>query len=167
MGEGEYGKIVEFCDKKNGEYWKYVWPLITYFEHYKGLFAQLKQRNMISDFLAHGNMTLVQRAMAEGDDSGKLQIKQDFILDAISLCIKEDKYERATDLMRAEQEIHENDDDFDEFMYDLFHKFTSGSNRTSLKRFLTLYSGQFSEKLSRYFRGLLRKIGVCVKGMVL
>ena len=167
MDEGEYGKIVELCDKKNGEYWKYVWPIITTLDHFKGLFEHLKQRNMIPDFLAHGNMALVQRAMAERDDNGKFQIKQDFILDAISLCIKEGKYERATDLMKAGQERHEDDDDFDEFMYDLFDRFTPGSGRASLKRFLTLHSKQFSEKYPDIFEIFCEKLVFASKQLVL
>ena len=163
MGEGEYGKIVELCGKKNGKFWKYVWPLITTYEHYETLFEHLKQHKMLPSFFAHGNMTLVQRAMAEGDDSSKLQIEQNFTLDAICMCIKEDKYERAIDLMRAEQEIHENDDDFDEFMYDLLSKFTPGSNRASLKRFLTLYGGQFSESYPDIFEVFCGKLAFASK----
>ena len=140
------------------EYWKYAWPIIATLDHFEGLFEHLEQRNMLPDFLAHGEMALVRRAMAEADDSGEFQIEKDFILDAISLCIKEDKYERATDLMKAEQERHANDYDFDEFMYDLFERFIPESGRASLKRFLTLHGKQFGEKYPDIFEAFCEKL---------
>ena len=80
---------------------------------------------MVPGFLAHGEMALVRRAMAETMIMA-ISISNRTLYLTQSVCVfKEDKYERAIDLMKAEQEIHENDEDFEAFMYDLLRQICS------------------------------------------
>ena len=147
MDEGECGKIVELCDKENGEYWKYVWPIITTLDHFKGLYGYLKQRDMVPDFLAHGDMALVRKVIVE---TGLLETSElgecGSMYGAIALSLKNDRHDRAASLFEAASGRPHWKDKFFWFVERFFLRYPPEKDSMPLKRFLTLRRQEFNEK---------------------
>ena len=51
----------------NDEFLKHACSVVTTVEHFKDLFRHLKQRKMVPDFLANGEMVVVRKIIVETD----------------------------------------------------------------------------------------------------
>jgi len=102
---------------------------------------------MVPDFLAHGQMALVKNVIVE---TGLLKIyhsgKCDIIYDAIAWSLKEDRYDRVAGLFGAAQERPDWKDNFKTFVSGFFCRHPPEKDSMPLKRFFTLYGGEFSKK---------------------
>ena len=68
INKGQYKEIAELGKKMNeGELLKCLCQVVTSPDHFKGLYEYLKQRDMVSGFLAHGEVALVRKVIFEID----------------------------------------------------------------------------------------------------
>ena len=64
----KYRAIIKIGEgMKDDEFLKCLCPVVTTLDHFKGLYEYLKQRKMVPDFLAHGEMALVRKVIVETD----------------------------------------------------------------------------------------------------
>ena len=66
INKGQYEEIAELGKKMSDkELLKCLCQVVTNLDHFKGLYEYLKQRDMVPDFLAHGEMVLVRKVIVE------------------------------------------------------------------------------------------------------
>ena len=122
----KYGTIIKIGESMKGdEFLKYICPVVTTLDHFKGLYEYLKQRKMVPGFLAHGEMALVRKVIVE---TGLLQTVKifgycDSIYAAIALSLREDRHERVAGLFEAAQERPRLEEQVRRFVKDFFGKY--------------------------------------------
>ena len=68
INKEQYKEIAELGKNMNDEeLLKCLCQVVTRLDHFKGLYEYLKQRKMVPGFLAHGDMALVRKVIAETD----------------------------------------------------------------------------------------------------
>ena len=68
INKRQYKEIAELGkEMSDEELLKCLCQVVTTLDHFKGLYEYLKQRNMVPDFLAHGDMVLVRKVIVETD----------------------------------------------------------------------------------------------------
>ena len=128
-------------------------------DHFKGLYEYLKQRKMVPDFLAHGEMVLVRKVIVETDLLETDRWGQcDSIYDAIALSFKEDRHERVAGLFEAAKERPAWKNEFDLFVSGFFERYPPKKNSMPLKRFLTLHGEEFSKQHPDIFETICQEI---------
>ena len=66
IDQRQYGIIIKRSETmSDGKIIRYICPVITTLNQFKGIYEHLKQRNMIPGFLAHGEMVLVKKVITE------------------------------------------------------------------------------------------------------
>ena len=55
----------QYDEMGNDEFLKHACSVVTTVEHFKGLFRYMKQRKMVPDFLANGEMVVVRKIIVE------------------------------------------------------------------------------------------------------
>ena len=154
INKNQYKEIVELGEgMSKEELLKYLCQVVTTLDQFKGLYGYLKQRKMVPDFLAHGDMALVRKVIVETDLLETDNFGHcDSIYDAIALSLKEDRHDRVAGLFEAAQERPDWECKFDDFVGGFFVRYSPGKDSMPLKRFLTLHGEEFSEKHPATFR---------------
>ena len=68
INSGKYEEVIKLADEHDrDEFLKYLCQVVTTLDQFKGLYEYLKQREMVPDFLAHGEMVLVRKVIVETD----------------------------------------------------------------------------------------------------
>ena len=156
MERGAYGEVIELGKNMNHDtYLNHICPIMTTIEDYKGFLEHLKHREILPDFLAHGNMTLVRKAIVEYNVYGsEYYLTEPYIHEAINLSLKEDRHDRATALFEAAKERSAKEDkrrrhagkatEFEAFMHNFFVNLAPKKDSIPLKRFLTLHGRELN-----------------------
>ena len=164
LGAGKYGTIIKIGKSmKDDEFLMHLCPVITTLDHFKGLLEYLKQHKMVAGFLAHGEMVLVRKVVAE---TGLFETEYDgecgSIYDAIALSFKEDRHERVAGLFEAAKGRPNWRDNFDWFVNGFFDRHAPEKDDVPLKRFFTLHGEEFNRKHPAIFKticqGLVGKL---------
>ena len=99
----EYGAIIKIGESmKDDEFLKYICPVVTTLDQFKGLYEYMKQRKMVPKFLANGEMALVRKViietrLLETDWLGRCNN----IYGAIAFSLNGDRHERVAGLFEA------------------------------------------------------------------
>jgi len=138
---------------------KCLCQVVTSPDHFKGLYGYLERRNMVSGFLARGEMVVVREVIFETGlletyDSGRC----DRLYDAIALSLKEDRRERVAGLLEAVQERPAWRSEFDWFVNGFFVSYPPEKDGMPLKRFLTLYGEELSKRHPAIFEAICREL---------
>ena len=68
ISKEQYAEVIKLADGMGkNEFLKYLCQVVTTLDQFKGLYEYLEQRNMVSGFLAHGEMVLVRKVIVETD----------------------------------------------------------------------------------------------------
>ena len=68
INKGQYKEIAKLGKEMNDEeLLKCLCQVVTSLDQFKGLYEYLEQREMVPGFLAHGEMVLVRKVIAETD----------------------------------------------------------------------------------------------------
>ena len=66
INKEQYKEIAELGEKMSTrELLKCLCQVVTNLDHFEGLYEYLKQRDMVPDFLAHGDMVLVRKVIVK------------------------------------------------------------------------------------------------------
>ena len=160
INKAQYKEIAELGEKMSDkELLKCLCQVVTTLDHFKGLYEYLTRRNMVSGFLANGEMVLVRKIITE---LGLLDTN-DFgcsnnIYDAMALSLNEDHHERVAGLLEAAQERPNWKHMFDWFVWGFFDRYPFEQNRILLKRFsCSSVRGEFGKKHPAIFKTTCRK----------
>ena len=77
INKRQYKEIAELGkEMSDEELLKCLCQVVTSLDHFKGLYEYLKQRKMVPDFLAHGEMVVVRKVIVETDllETGRLSV---------------------------------------------------------------------------------------------
>ena len=70
ISKEQYEEIIELGEgMSDEELLKCLCQVVTSLDQFKGLYEYLKQRKMVPDFLAHGEMVLVREVIVETESS--------------------------------------------------------------------------------------------------
>ena len=160
INKKQYKEIVklgkEMSDK---ELLKCLCQVVTTLDHFKSLYGYLEQRNMVPDFLAHGEMALVRKVIVETillktDDFGYC----DNIYDAIALSLKEDRHDRVAGLFEAAHGRSAWKNKFERLCMVSFDRYPPEKDSMPLKRFLTLHGEEFGKKHPATFETICEEL---------
>ena len=161
INKGQYKEIAELGEKMSDkELLKCLCQVVTSLDHFNGLYGYLKQRRMVSGFLAHGEMALVREVIVETellktDNFGEC----DSIYDAIALSLKEDRHERVASLFEAAAgKTHLEEPCSTGLWPSFFARHPPEKDSMPLKRFLTLYGEELSKKHPVIFETICRRL---------
>ena len=149
INRGKYEEVIKFADSiDRDEFLMYVCLVVTTIDHFKGLFGHLEQREMIPDFLAHGEMVLVRKVIIETD---LLETKVALgwcndIYDAIVLSLNDNRHVRVASLFEAAHGRHDWKDKFDLFVNGFLNRYPPVKVSMPLKRFFALHGEELSKK---------------------
>ena len=138
---------------------KCLCQVVTRLDQFKGLYEYLKRRNLVSNFLAHGEMVLVRKVIVETD---LLEIDDfggcDSIYDAIALSLDEDRHGRVAGFFEAAQERPDWRNNFRRFVWNFHVRYPPERDSMPLKRFLSLYGDELGKKHPAIFKTICEEL---------
>jgi len=169
INKGQYKEIAELgwemnkkelgWERNKEELSKCLCQVVTNLDHFKGLFNYLKQRDIVPDFLAHGEMVLVRKVIVETDLlETEYNGNCNYIYDAMALSFNEDRHERVAGLFEAAHERPKWKEEFDRFVEGFFRRYPPEENGMLLKRFFTLHSEAFGKKHPATFDSICQRL---------
>lgn len=146
----EYEKVDKLADEMDKDkFLKYLCQVVTTLDQFKGFFGYLKKRDMVPNFLVHGDMEVVRKVITE---TNLLETDRNFghcgsISDAIVISLKEDNHGRVMGLFVAAHERPGWKGDFQLFVRFFLDKDTIWRDNLPLRRFLTLQDEEFNKNI--------------------
>ena len=154
----EYTQIARIGNNmKDAQFSKYLCPLMTTLEHYKGLIMFLERSDMFADFLADGGSAFVEEVIGEFKDGNYVYyICDSNVRDAVILSLNRGQHDRVISLLKVVQERCTYGDKkwerssqrnlFEGFVDILVSQLAPENDWMPFKRFLTLSGEELKEK---------------------